>query len=294
MKLIQFPRFNYQQIREGKMDILEQSLARQALDESPMGVIITDTDQRIAWTNKTMQGFLNRSVDSLLGEPLQQLSQEFSQTVEGSAPLWRIPAGKQSHDRWLLQVDKQISNGISALYFADSSELIRLRTEVQHLNDQLESTATNDPVTGVLNRRALLQGLEPQVSRSRRYENPLSIIIMQINGFDTGSEAVAAVTEHVLRGLGFYLRDQLRWVDLVGRTADDEFTLVLPETTKQDATVIAHKINERIQDLSLPDTPNVTVKVEAKLGITEWQKGDDTTKLLKRAQSAVEEWAETA
>lgn len=276
------------------MDILEQSLARQALDESPMGVIITDVDKRIAWVNKTMQGFLNRSAESLVGESLTQISDEFSHNTDQTTPLWRIPATQNAPERWLLQVNKQISSGIDALYFSDSSELVRIRTEAQHLNDQLESAATNDPVTGVLNRRALLQGLEPQVSRSRRYENPLSIIIMQINGFDTGDESIKAVNEHVLRGIGFYLRDQLRWVDLVGRTEDNEFTLVLPETNHADASALAQKINERIKQLSLPDAPDVTVKVDAKLGVTEWQKGDDTSRLLRRAQSSVEVWAETA
>lgn len=276
------------------MDILEQSLARQALDESPMGVIITDADERIAWSNKTMSGFLGKTGDELLGEVFAQLTHEFSQQTNDQTPLWRIPPIQGQPDRWLLLVDKQISNGITARYFVDSSELIRLRTEVQHLNDQLESTATNDPVTGVLNRRALLQGLEPQVSRSRRYENPLSIVVMQIDKFETGNETIATVTEHVLRGIGFYLRDQLRWVDLVGRTADNEFTLVLPETHEADATAIAQKINERIKSLSLPDNPDVTVRVDAKLGVTEWQRGDDTTKLLKRAQSSVQEWAESA
>ena len=292
--LIQFPRFNYQQIREGKMDILEQSLARQALDDSPMGVIITDADKRIAWVNKTMQGFLDRSSEALVGESFEQVSTEFTQNTGQNTALWRIPEGQHHPERLLLQVDKQISKGINALYFSDASELMRVRTEAQHLSDQLESTATNDPVTGVLNMRALMQGLEPQVSRSRRYENPLSIIIMQINGFDTGDESIKAVNEHVLRGIGFYLRDQLRWVDLVGRTQDNEFTMVLPETANADAVALAQKINARLQQLSLPDTPSVTVKVDAKLGVTEWQKGDDTSRLLNRAQETLQNWAETA
>ena len=79
----------------------------------------------------------------------------------------------------------------------------------------------------------------------------------------------------------------MRWVDLVGRTGDSEFTLVLPETNAEDAKKLAAKIENRIQNLSLPDRPEVAISVNATFGLASWQKGDDTSMLLKKARAGM-------
>jgi diguanylate cyclase (GGDEF)-like protein len=132
-----------------------------------------------------------------------------------------------------------------------------------------------------------MQSLEPQVSRSRRYGNPLSVIAMEIDSYKTADNVEQPVTDQVLTAVSFYLRDQMRWVDLVGRTQDNEFTLILPETTENDAVKLAHKIKARIQSLSLPDSPETTISVHAKFGISSWGKGDDTTMLLRKCKESM-------
>ncbi|MDH5544840.1 MAG: diguanylate cyclase [Gammaproteobacteria bacterium] len=276
------------------MKSLEPSLSTTALELLPSGVIITDTDNRIFWINKTMQGFLSVDGDRLIGQEFSSIEADFLIPSSNTRHVWRIPQPLQDSERWLIQVQQELSPGFTAHYFSDSSELVQLKAANKSLSDQLDNTSTSDPITGVLNRRALLQGLEPQVSRSRRYGNPLALIVLEIEKFASSDRTVSAVTEHVLKGVGYYLRDQLRWVDLVGRTNTREFTLVLPETGLDDAQSIARKILARLQQLSLPDTPNLTVKVDAKIGIVEWEKGDDINRLIEKAQDAADGRVATA
>lgn len=276
------------------MSVMTPSLETQVLDNSPLGVLITDTDNHISWINQTMLGFLGCDANSLIGLDLDTLEQTYRQYAANDAPVWKVINNSTGVERSLLLVSKEISTGICAWYFSDATELMRLREENSLMLEQLESTATSDPITGILNRRALLQALEPQVSRSRRYNNPLSAIVLEINKFESSEKDVTPVTEHVLRGIGFYLRDQMRWVDLVGRTAEGEFTLVLPETGIESARNIGRKIHERLLELNLPDIPDITVKVNARIGFSEWQYGDDSIRLLDRARTTMQDLEATA
>jgi GGDEF domain-containing protein len=123
--------------------------------------------------------------------------------------------------------------------------------------------------------------LEQQVSRSRRYGNPLSVIVIEITGAGADEAGAAPTTDPVRLAVGQFLRDQLRWVDFIGRGPDDRFTLVLPETPEPHATRLADKLRQRLADLALPES-DTRIKVEARLAVAGWTKGDDAGRLLRR------------
>ena len=274
---------------------IDHGSAQSALEHAPMGVMMVGANQVISWANTAMSEFLGTTPEQIQGRLLAELQSTQLRKNEFNENLWCAsnPALPQ-YERWLILLEKQISPSSTVYYFVDSTELVKLKAEKQNLLDQLENASTNDPLTGVLNKKALRQSLEPQVSRSRRYDNPLSMIILQIDGFNSSDAAISPVNEHVLKAVSFYLRDQMRWVDLVGRTDDNEFTLVLPETRYPDAERLAHKINNRLSQLSLPDTPSITVAIDCKIGIAEWEKGDDANNLVQKAHRGLERLAETA
>jgi diguanylate cyclase (GGDEF)-like protein len=80
-----------------------------------------------------------------------------------------------------------------------------------------------------------------------------------------------------------YLRDRLRWVDQIGRWADDEFLLVLPETAVDDARGLIDKIRNEQASMQLPQ-PYDDLHPRLAFGLACWNKGDDMRTLLRRAQ----------
>jgi len=273
------------------MQNLNIELATTALEMSPVGVLVFDKKDVIQWTNPTMCEFLGVPSTEIINLTLIELNSRYLDGFSDHPDLWKVSNLVDRQNRWLVTVDnpKTDSNDNTIRYFSDVSEIIKLQTETRNLKDQLDNISTADTLTGLLNKRSLMQALEPQVSRSRRYNNPLSVIVMKIDNFKTQSENVTPVTDQVLTSVSFYLRDQMRWVDLVGRTGDSEFTLILPETSKDDAKKLAAKIETRLQNLSLPESPNILITVNATLGIAGWEKGDDTTMLLKRVRQDMAE-----
>jgi len=266
---------------------LNQDLANQALNMSPVGTLIFNHKNEITWVNQAMCEFLSVSSNSLINTTFTDLNTKYLDGFSDHPDLWKVAGSTSQQSRWLISLNSPQNDPASEdniRYYVDVTEIMKLKTECRNLKDQLENNSTADSLTGLLNNRSLIQSLEPQVSRSRRYGNPLSVIVMQINEFQTQNENVTPVTDQVLTAVSFYLRDQMRWVDLVGRTSDKEFTLILPETNENEAKVLATKINNRLASLSLPDSPEVTVAVNVQYGVAEWNKGDDSTMLLNRAR----------
>ena len=268
--------------------MLDQKIAAYALNMSPVGVVVYGSDNKIQWINQVMSEFLVIPADQIVGLSSDELASQYFDSFADHPDLWKISNSTTRQNRWLMRMDTppgsdDITENI--FYYIDVSEIMKLKTEVRNLQDQLDNNSTADTLTGLLNKRSLLQSLEPQVSRSRRYNNPLTLIVMQIDDFVVHSDDAKPAIDQALTAVSFYLRDQMRWVDLVGRTSDNEFTLILPETRIGDANILVDKINSRLNKLSLPDTPDVTITVEAKFGIAEWEKGDDTSLLIRKAKS---------
>ncbi len=268
---------------------LDVDLANHITNMSPVGVVITDADDKITWVNRTMCEFVSVPPETLIGADYAELTSKYLDGYAEHADLWKVSNTVSVQNRWIISLDcppTPLLQG-NAKYFLDATNLMKLKSEVKSLHDQLENNGSADSLTGLLNRNALMQTLEPQVSRSRRYNNPLSVIVIQVDTFAAHDDENTPELDQALTAVSFYLRDQMRWVDLVGRTQDNEFTLILPETNKADAIKLAHKINERIQRLSLPESPEVTISVNAKFGIAAWDKGDDTRMLLQKCRESI-------
>ncbi|MDH3325614.1 MAG: diguanylate cyclase [Gammaproteobacteria bacterium] len=275
--------------------MLDQKITAHALNMSPVGVVLYDDNDKIQWLNQVMSEFLAMPADQLIGLSSAELSSQYLDSFADHPDLWKVSNMVSRQNRWLISLDTPpdtdaVSNNIR--YYVDVTEIMKLKADVRSLQDQLDNNSTADTLTGLLNKRSLLQSLEPQVSRSRRYNNPLTLIVMQVDGFDVHSNEQKPAIDQALTAVSFYLRDQMRWVDLVGRTADNEFTLILPETRLSDANILVEKINTRLGKLSLPETPEITISVNVKFGIAEWEKGDDTSLLLRKAKNNLSSFSE--
>jgi len=116
--------------------------------------------------------------------------------------------------------------------------------------DQLEQLANIDELTGLYNRRAILQLLDEEAWKARRFGFALSVAMVDLDNLKWINDTYLHSTgDTVLREIAADLRDGMRQIDIVGRYGGDEFLCVLPSTGLQGAAATAERIRERIADM---------------------------------------------
>jgi two-component system cell cycle response regulator len=112
---------------------------------------------------------------------------------------------------------------------------------------RFEVLATTDPLTGCLNRRALEESLGQELDRARRYEFPVTVLMIDLDRFKSVNDTRGhLVGDAVLRQVGELLRREARSVDLVARYGGEEFVVVLPNTGSQGGLTFAERLRARI------------------------------------------------
>jgi two-component system cell cycle response regulator len=131
--------------------------------------------------------------------------------------------------------------------------------------ERLEIMASTDSLTGCMNRRALLEALEHEVDRARRYNLVLTLLMVDLDHFKKINDTLGHVVgDTVLRQLGDLLRREVRSVDAVARYGGEEFVILLPETAVHGAMIFADRMRQRIANYPFvdPDRPvHITVSV---------------------------------
>ena len=114
-------------------------------------------------------------------------------------------------------------------------------------NRRLEELATTDPLTRVLNRRALAERLGVEMDRARRFRAELSVLLVDVDYFKLVNDTAGHLAgDEVLRQMAGLLAEAVRSVDIVARYGGEEFVLILPETGPQGAKVFGERLCDRI------------------------------------------------
>jgi two-component system cell cycle response regulator len=120
--------------------------------------------------------------------------------------------------------------------------------------ERLEELASTDQLTGCHNRRALIDVLERELDRARRYNLVLTVLMVDLDHFKWINDTMGhLVGDVVLRQLGELLRREVRSVDTVARYGGEEFVIVLPETAVHGAMIFAERMRQRIQQYPFGD-----------------------------------------
>ncbi len=163
--------------------------------------------------------------------------------------------------------------------------LIELRAAQRELAaavQQLDRLARTDELTGLLNRRALMQALEVEVSRLGRYGGELSLVLLDIDHFKAiNDEFGHPAGDEVLRRVCATVSDSIRNTDVAGRYGGEEFLLVLPHTGLPGAHVLAETLRARIAAQSFE---HIGRGVTASFGVATLAPGTD----MQTAVSAVD------
>jgi diguanylate cyclase (GGDEF)-like protein len=125
-----------------------------------------------------------------------------------------------------------------------------------------------DELTGLMNRRAFDTRLREEVARAVRYDTPLSLVMMDLDGFKEINDRYGHTCgDSLLRAVGVLLNSELRTADVAVRFGGDEFALVLPNTTKTDAWAVAEKVRSSLAHLTVHTEHDLSVKATVSVGI---------------------------
>jgi diguanylate cyclase (GGDEF)-like protein len=133
---------------------------------------------------------------------------------------------------------------------------------------QVEARAAHDRLTGVVNRETLLTTLGSEIERATRHHKWLSVAFIDIDRFKPINDTYGHHTgDAVLREIANLIGDNIRGSDLFGRYGGEEFMLILPETTPEEATVLAEHLRQLVMDHSLTTAPGHGMKVTISVGV---------------------------
>jgi diguanylate cyclase (GGDEF)-like protein len=115
---------------------------------------------------------------------------------------------------------------------------------------KLQALASKDELTGVHNRRSLMNLFQREVDRAHRYDSPLSAVMVDLDTFKSFNDSYGhMVGDEILREVAQVIVASSREIDVIGRYGGDEFLVVLPETDQHQATVYAERIRSAIESL---------------------------------------------
>jgi len=167
----------------------------------------------------------------------------------------------------------------------DEELLARVRSglRIHRLCATLEQVSITDELTGLHNRRYLDQRLDEEVSRARRHQTPLSLVMIDLDGFKSVNDRLGhAVGDEVLARVGEFLRHR-RGGEVAARIGGDEFVVVLPDTDLEGATGFARSVEESLAHIELRGD----VRVAGSAGSAELRDDWEAADLLKAADDAL-------
>jgi len=160
-------------------------------------------------------------------------------------------------------------------------------TERIRAQKALEEAAMTDPLTGLLNRRAIMAHLQHQVARNQRSEVPFTILLADLDHFKTvndsyGHDAGDLALMETSKRFAAHIRGQ----DIVSRWGGEEFLILLPETALEGGRIVAEKIRIRIAGEPF-FWGGKAISLTTSIGVAAYDKGSSLDECIRRADASL-------
>lgn len=173
------------------------------------------------------------------------------------------------------------------VYIAALWGVARLKTHsrgVQDLAENMSAAATEDSLTGIANRRAMLHALETVMDSLSSTTRPLALLLFDVDNFKGINDNFGHdMGDLVLISLTQGTKTHLRASDLLGRWGGEEFMILTLDQTPQQALQMAERLRSELERMEYPQVGTVTVSI----GVTAFIPGEDVNVFIKRADDAL-------
>ena len=175
---------------------------------------------------------------------------------------------------------------------AVGERVLRLESDLRLTASRLDKQVMLDEVTGLMNRRALYRFSGPELARTRRNALPLSVMLIKLDGFsDLAARHGEDWRDRALAHVAALLRNIVRPYDQIGRWAEDQFLVLLPDTAAEAAAQVAERVLKAIASQPVQGNSGEPQPVKASVGLHTWHPGRgrvlDFDKLVREAERAM-------
>ncbi|MGR3310691.1 MAG: diguanylate cyclase [Candidatus Brocadiales bacterium] len=276
---------------------LEKSIIDVKDEKSKLETVLHNIgDGVVAGDAKYNLVFMNPVAEKILGKRYKDLKGKgFLGCYKESDKLMKMLENDQ------LPVSATVNYGPKTLYInatsikdADGNILgytmiLRDVTEQERLRKKLEERAIKDGLTGAYNYTYFQEHLGYEFEKSKRYNTPLSLILVDIDYFKNFNDMFGhQLGDEVLVTLTRILKDNLRQVDIVTRYGGEEFALILPNTENKECFHLAERLRIKTECHEIKGTDN-PLRITISIGIATFHgtNFDNKTELLKSADDAL-------
>jgi diguanylate cyclase (GGDEF)-like protein len=157
------------------------------------------------------------------------------------------------------------------------------------LRERLRNQSIRDPLTGLFNRRYLEETLERELARAERGRHPIGVIMIDVDHFKRFNDTFGHnAGDALLREFGGLLRTHIRGGDIACRYGGEEFAIILPDATLDDAQRRAEELREATTHLRVTDQDQALGQITISLGVAALpHHGTDGVRLLRAADRAL-------
>jgi diguanylate cyclase (GGDEF)-like protein/PAS domain S-box-containing protein len=279
-------------------ELLQKNALLESLLENVDACIYTkDRARRYTYANAKMALIVGREPQELLGRTDEEL------VPPEVAANWRVlddrvfaTGTKQSGEQistssngeirhfWVVQIPQRDNRGEIVSLLGIATDF----TQFYRLKEELARQATTDELTGVRNRRSLLEIARQEFTRGVRYNQPLSVLMLDIDHFKAINDSYGHdVGDRVLRAVADACRDELRDSDVLGRLGGEEFGIVLPNTSREGALAVAERLRACIDGLRMQGEWGDEIAPKVSIGVACMRGASGIEVMLKRADQAL-------
>jgi diguanylate cyclase (GGDEF)-like protein/PAS domain S-box-containing protein len=287
-------------LKEKSRALIESELKYRTLVEQSLEGILILQDGLIQFVNPTLLKILNYTEEEIIGKDIMRflcpnerglLSENLTILETGQkvdCPLEIRMLHKNEECLFMEILLTQIH------YEGRSAILITLRdiTERKKTEAELKRLVITDDLTGIFNQRYFYTHLNKEVERAKRHERALSLLLIDIDKFkDFNDKYGHWEGDYVLKRLGDIFLKNVRDIDMPFRYGGEEFTVILPETSFEEAIFVAERIRKAVAQavfypFTLEGQPEVVSKTVS-IGVAEFHMDDTMKSFLKRADNAM-------
>ncbi len=293
-----------------KQEIAGHKLAEKALRESEERyrvlvenandlVLRTDDQGYYTFANTSMMRITGYAEEEIIGKHYLALvrpdmrkeagrlfNRQFKEKIKNTYSEYPI-IKKDGGEVWVGQNTQLIfENGKIAGFQAVSRDITdrrRLEKELKESEEKYRELSIVDDLTHLYNSRYFYDQLKMEIDRIERHEYPLTLMLLDLDDFKIFNDTYGHIEgDHVLLRLGQLIKRCLRKEASAYRYGGEEFTIILPMTTKEEGVVTAERIREELKNEIFCPVPGKNVNLTVSIGLAQYRKQEDMRVFVNR------------